>query len=118
MCRFNTMTKATQQIWRVAALIPSGKVASYGQIADLAGLPGRARLTSKALSSAPKSLFLPWFRVVRSSGHIAFPKGSEHAQKQFNLLTEEGVLVKNMRVCMTEYQWRPDIATLLFELNY
>lgn len=110
--------KAMQQIWQVAALIPAGKVASYGQIADLAGLPGRARLTSKALKAAPKSLQLPWFRVVRSSGQIAFPKGSEHAIKQYDHLVDEGVLVKSMRVRMAEYQWQPDLNTLLFELNF
>lgn len=112
------MTKSIQQIWRVVGLVPEGKVASYGQIADLAGLPGRARLTSKALSSAPADLQLPWFRVLRSSGHIAFPKGSEHAKKQYEYLLDEGVLVKNMRVNMLEYQWSPNLGTLLFELDF
>lgn len=107
-----------QQIWRVVGLIPVGKVASYGQIADLAGLPGRARLTSKALTSAPKTMELPWFRVLRSSGHIAFPKGSEHAKMQFDRLTDEGISVKRMRVNMSLYQWQPNIGTLLFELDF
>ena len=43
-----------QQIWQTVQLIPRGKVACYGQIADLAGLPGRARLVGKALGKVPK----------------------------------------------------------------
>ena len=42
-----------QKIWKVVTLIPEGRVASYGQVADLAGLPGRARLVSRALQAAP-----------------------------------------------------------------
>ena len=42
-----------QRIWQTVLQIPAGKVASYGQIADLAGLPGRARLVGKALGKAP-----------------------------------------------------------------
>ncbi len=42
------------QLWRTVQLIPVGKVACYGQIADLAGLPGRARLVGKALANVPK----------------------------------------------------------------
>jgi methylated-DNA-protein-cysteine methyltransferase-like protein len=107
-----------QQIWQVAALIPVGKVASYGQVADLAGLPGRARFTSKALTAAPKSMQLPWFRILRSSGHIAFPKGSNFAIQQYNHLINEGILVKNMRVSLPDYQWTPAIGTLLFALDF
>lgn len=43
------------QIWQTLQLIPQEKVAGYGQIADLAGLPGKARLVGKALSKVPKS---------------------------------------------------------------
>lgn len=110
--------KDIQKIWQVAALIPVGKVASYGQVADLAGLPGRARFTSKALTAAPKSMQLPWFRILRSSGHIAFPKSSDFRIQQYNHLIEEGILVKNMRVHMPDYQWIPAIGTLLFALDF
>ena len=56
------------QIWQTVQLIPQGKVACYGQIADLAGLPGRARLVGKALGKVPKGGWreqaVPWFRVI------------------------------------------------------
>jgi len=48
------------RIWRTVQLIPLGKVASYGQIADLAGLPGRARLVGKSLGFVPKNMDVPW----------------------------------------------------------
>lgn len=112
------MTQSMQQIWRVVGLIPYGKVASYGQVADLAGLPGRARLTSKALRGAPKTLALPWHRVLRSNGCIAFPSGSKEAKLQYDYLIDEGVFVKNMRISMTDYQWQPDMGTILFELDF
>lgn len=111
-------TASIQRIWKVAKLVPEGRVASYGQLADLAGLPGRARLTSKALGQAPNTLSLPWHRILRSSGHIAFPKGSEMALRQQSLLREEGIVVNKLRVSMVEFQWQPDMATLLFSLDF
>ncbi|MCY7297166.1 MGMT family protein [Alteromonas sp. a30] len=107
-----------QRIWKTAKLIPAGKVASYGQIADLSGLPGRARLVGKAMGYAPKDMQVPWFRVLRTSGQISFPKGSDMAAKQKGLLQEEGVVVLNNRVKMAEFQWQPDLAELLFSLEY
>lgn len=98
--------------------IPPGFVASYGQIADLAGLPGRARLVGKALGFAPKEMQVPWFRVLRSNGQLAFPPASEPAKTQKGLLQEEGVVVMNNRVRLKDFQWQPDLAELLFKLEY
>jgi methylated-DNA-protein-cysteine methyltransferase-like protein len=103
------------RIWQTVQQIPSGQVASYGQIADLAGLPGRARLVSKALRASPQPL--PWHRVLRSNGQIAFAAGSSGAIEQIQLLRAEGVLVTNMRV-PPQYVWQPDLLTLLFHLQY
>lgn len=103
-----------QRIWRTVQQIPYGQVASYGQIADLAGLPGRSRLVSKALRHSTTEL--PWYRVVRSSGQIAFPAGSTEAQEQRALLVAEGILLRGNKV-HTEYFWRPQLAELLFGLQ-
>lgn len=105
------------KIWRTVCAIPAGKVASYGQIADLAGLPGRARLVGKSLGYAPKSLAVPWYRVLRSNGQLAFPKGSDTAQLQTGLLQQENVVVLNNRVKLKDFQWQPDLAELLFALD-
>lgn len=112
------MTKATyQQIWQTVLSIPPGKVASYGQIADLAGLPGRARLVGKVLGYAPAELQVPWYRVLRSDRQLAFAAGSAAAEEQRQLLLAEGVLVKNNRV-RKEDIWQPELSELLFKLQY
>jgi methylated-DNA-protein-cysteine methyltransferase-like protein len=99
-------------------LIPLGKVASYGQIADLAGLPRRARLVGKSLGFVPKDLQVPWYRVLRSNGQIAFPTGSEQSQKQKYLLQQEDVAVFNNRVKLSVFQWHPDLSEILWKLEY
>lgn len=106
-----------QRIWQTVLQIPAGKVASYGQIADLAGLPGRARLVGKALGKAPPELAVPWFRVLRSNRSLAFTPGSEAAELQRQSLLAEGVVVKNNRAPQQDV-WQPDLAELLFKLNY
>lgn len=103
-----------QRIWRTVQRIPVGRVASYGQIADLAGLPGRSRLVSKALQQSPSPL--PWHRVVRSSGQIAFAAGSAEAQEQRALLLSEGVQLRGYKV-LAESFWQPDLAEMLFGLD-
>lgn len=107
-----------QRIWQTVQKIPAGKVSSYGQIADLAGLPGRARLVGKSLGYIPEGMSVPWYRVLRSSGQLAFPKGSEQAQLQTGLLQQEDVVVLNNRVKLKEFLWQPDLAELLFSLEF
>ena len=107
-----------QKICKTAHCIPLGRVASYSQVADLAGLPGRARLVGKALRSAAADMSVPWHRVLRSDGKIAFPAGSQQAKAQSALLQEEGVAVLKNRVKMAEYQWQPELAELVFKLDY
>jgi methylated-DNA-protein-cysteine methyltransferase-like protein len=107
-----------QKIWHTVNLIPKGKVASYGQIADLAGLPGRARLVGKSLGYIHKELQVCWYKVLRSNGQIAFPAGSEQAAHQIGLLQDEGVAVLNNRVNMKTFQWHPNLVEMLTQLEY
>ncbi len=104
------------RIEAIISLIPAGKVASYGQVADLAGLPGRARLVGKVLRETDK--VLPWHRVLGAAGTISLPKGSEGFATQVGLLQEEGVAVIGGRVRMRDWQWQPDLAELLFLLPF
>ena len=106
------------KIWRTVQLIPLGKVASYGQIADLAGLPGRARLVGKSLGFVPKNMDVPWYRVLRSNGQIAFPVGSEQLQKQTGLLQQEDVAIFNNRVKMSLFRWQPNLPEILWKLEF
>jgi methylated-DNA-protein-cysteine methyltransferase-like protein len=79
--------------------IPRGQVAGYGEVARRAGLPGRARLAARVLSGN-EDPGLPWHRVLRSDGRIAFPAGSEGFREQARRLRAEGVKVENGRVRM------------------
>jgi methylated-DNA-protein-cysteine methyltransferase-like protein len=106
------------KIWHIVAMIPAGKISSYGKIADYAGLPKRARYVSKALKSAPEHLSLPWHRVLNSQGQISFEKNSAAFQEQMELLRIEGVEVNRGKVKLSEFEWRPDMATLVMAMPF
>lgn len=110
------------RIWQTVQAIPSGKVASYGQLADLAGLPGRARLVGKALGKVPEKGWrgqsVPWFRVVNSQGKISFPVASDNFERQKQHLQDEQVVVIGARIKLKEFQWQPDITELLYKLEF
>lgn len=101
----------------MVALIPEGCVASYGQVADLAGLPRAARRVSLALKQAPAQRKLPWHRVIRSDGRLGFAPGSHEDAQQRARLTAEGVLFTQGGKIPRSQFWQPDLATLLFELE-
>lgn len=102
-----------EQIWQTVQRVPQGKVSSYGRIADLAGLPGRSRLVGRIMQYAPDEVKLPWYRILRSNGQLAFAAGSEMALKQSRLLAAEGVLVSHNRVDLKLFLWQPDLSELL-----
>lgn len=110
-----------EKIWAVVQQIPVGRVATYGQVADLAGLPKRARLVGKALKLSPPGGFngqvIPWFRVLRASGQIAFPVASEAFEDQRAALIAEGIAVKGRSVSLKYYLWQPELFELLYHLD-
>jgi len=107
-----------EKIWLIVSMIPEGCVSSYGKVADLAGLPGRARYVSKALKSAPQEMDLPWFRVINSQGRLSFKENSQPYRTQTELLRLEGVEVNRGKVRLKEFEWKPDIATLVLQLPF
>jgi methylated-DNA-protein-cysteine methyltransferase related protein len=89
---------ALEALWQVVCAIPRGHVATYGAVARAAGLPGRARQAGYALKVAPRSLNLPWHRVVAAGGRIAFPVSAVEHREQARRLRAEGVAVRAGRV--------------------
>ena len=77
--------------------VPKGEVAGYGEIARRAGLPGHARMVARLLSNN-EDKDLPWHRILRSDGRIAFPKDSAYYAEQIQRLRAEGVEVVNGKV--------------------
>jgi len=104
-----------RRIRETVAAIPMGSVTSYGQLAELAGWPRRARYVARVLGQTPASTELPWHRVVRADGRIAFPKGSPAFDKQRGRLQAEGVTVLAGRINMRKYRWQPHLSELLFQ---
>lgn len=96
------------------AAIPRGRVISYGEVADRSGLPRRARLVARVLRETPDDVGLPWFRVLRSDGRIAFPPGSRGFREQVRRLAAEGVLVQGGRVDLARHGWERDLDGLLW----
>lgn len=88
---------AARRIYAAIRAIPAGEVAGYGEIAQRAGLPGRARLVARLLSTGGEP-GLPWHRVLRSDGRIAFPEASDGWREQCARLRAEGVEVVDGRV--------------------
>lgn len=104
-----------RQIWDTIRDIPQGSVASYGQIAEISGIPRGARQVGYALRQLPAGHDVPWHRVLQVSGKIAFEKGSPAHQEQSKRLLKEGVAVISGRVDMQKYRWQPDLDELLWK---
>ncbi len=96
-----------EAVYRVVAAIPEGRLVSYGQVAELAGLPGRARWVGRVLSQLPEDSQLPWQRVLRASGQLAFPAGSPRYQRQLQRLQAEGSADSNGRIRWRQCRWQP-----------
>jgi methylated-DNA-protein-cysteine methyltransferase related protein len=100
-----------QQIYDVVRRIPLGKVATYGQVADLAGLYGKARLVGYALFRVPLSADVPWQRVVNAKGEISYStarEGGDYVQR--NLLEAEGIKFNDRGVLdLKIYRWQESI---------
>lgn len=97
----------TKAVLKQIKSIPSGKVASYKQIAELAGKPQGSRGVSWILHSCSTQYKLPWHRVLNVSGKIAFEPRSHNFRKQKKLLESEGVIVSlDGKLNMQKFQWK------------
>ena len=97
-----------EKIWQIVYQIPKGKVSSYGQVANLAGLPGYARYVGHVMKNLPKGTKLPWHRVANSQGKLSFEQGSTEYQTQKRRLEAEGVVFVNGRFSLKKYGWNQD----------
>ncbi len=96
------------RIYAIVKQIPPGKVATYGQIADLAGLYGKARLVGYALFRVDINKDIPWHRVINAKGEISYSfqrQGGDYFQKV--LLEEEGIIFDNNgKIDLNKYRWQ------------
>ena len=97
-----------EKIYAVVRRIPRGRVATYGQIAELAGLPGHARQVGYAMAALPSSTALPWHRVINAAGMVSRRRvpGAELSQRQ--LLEREGIRFNSRgRMDLERLRWHP-----------
>lgn len=102
----NPTAELRETLWQLVAAIPEGRVATYGQLARLAGYPSHSRFVGTTLRQLPRGTRLPWFRVLRSTGELAFPAASPGWKRQKNLLEKEGVVFRGMKVALNQHQWK------------
>jgi methylated-DNA-protein-cysteine methyltransferase related protein len=97
------------QIYAIVRQIPPGQVATYGQVATLANLPGKPRLVGYALYRVDKVTDIPWHRVINAKGQIStslFRQGSDDLQRL--LLEQEGIeFDAEGRLSLHRYRWSP-----------
>lgn len=94
------------RIYEVVSRIPKGKVATYGQVATLAGMRGHARQVGYALHDLPEGSNVPWHRVINARGEIS-PRGDPGSdESQRRRLEAEGVDFDSARIDLSRFRWR------------
>jgi methylated-DNA-protein-cysteine methyltransferase-like protein len=83
--------KRYERIWAAVTKLPRGRVATYGDIAESAGLPGHARQVGYALHNLPERSDVPWHRVVNARGEISPRTAGDSHELQRMLLEAEGI---------------------------
>ncbi len=105
MIKEETFMNTFEQIYDVVKQIPYGRVATYGQVAALAGNQRLARVVGYALHANPSPDSIPCYRVVNRYGEPskAFAFGGEN--QQIALLEAEGIIFRDGKVDLSAYQW-------------
>jgi O-6-methylguanine DNA methyltransferase len=97
----------SKRVYAVVAGIPKGKVATYGQVAKLAGSPGAARAVGMCMRHNKDTKAVPCHRVVGSTGKLTgYAYGSGLPTKK-KMLEKEGVVFKGANVDLTKSAWKP-----------
>ena len=98
--------KRYELIWSWVRKVPAGRVATYGQIAELAGLEGHARQVGYALHNLPSGSTVPWHRVINAKGEISPRSAGDSHELQRMLLEAEGVEISVAgRIDLKKFRW-------------
>ena len=108
---FDNWVKA---VWQVVRGIPHGHVLTYGEVARLAGMGRAARRVSQAMRRAPRSMKLPWHRVINAQGKISIPQDNPWHQRQKELLEQEGVVFLNGKIDLERFGYQGALDQLLW----
>lgn len=112
------------KVYDMVCQIPAGRLCGYGDVAVLCGSPRAARQVGYALAALktadaaageavdPQGRAVPWQRVLRTTGHIAFAGDPIRGPLQQRLLEEEGIVFEDGRADMKRFRWRPSLEEL------
>ena len=104
------MATSYERIYAVVRRIPRGHVATYGQIARLAGLEGQARLVGYAMHALPTGSAVPWHRVINARGMISLRRTGDSLSQRM-LLEREGIRFDAAgRTSLARFAWKPNSA--------
>ena len=103
------MTSFKDKIYQLARQIPKGKVATYGQLAEMAGSPGAARAVGMCMKTNPDAPHTPCHRVVASNGKLTGYSAGEGIKTKKQMLMDEGVFFLGDRVNLLKSQWNPHV---------
>ena len=107
------MKSFNEQVYDIVAKIPAGRVATFGQIANMIGRPRMARFVGFA-SNNKNSWHLPWHRVVFKDGSLC----SVFFDEQYKQLKSEGIKFdKDKKVKMEQFQWDPDRDGITLDIH-
>ena len=95
----------SKRVIKIIQKIPVGRVATYGQIASLAGNNKAARQISRILHSSSGKYDLPWHRVINSQGRISLRSG-DGFEMQKAILESEGIQVIEDKIDLAKFQWK------------
>src|SRR3989344_4612452 len=101
-----TLTTFKEKVYKLTRQIPKGKVATYGQLARLAGSPRAARAVGVFMKINPDAPNTPCHRVVASNGNLTGYSAGNGISTKKKLLIEEGVQFKDDKVNLTVSQWK------------
>ncbi|MDV3443832.1 MGMT family protein, partial [Pseudomonas otitidis] len=105
--RLSSPEARREALYLTLAQVPPGKVVSYGQLGEMAGLGRAARWVGRTLGQLPEGTRLPWHRVIAAGGRLSLPAGTVSGDEQRARLRAEGVFIHNERVDMRRHGWRP-----------
>jgi methylated-DNA-protein-cysteine methyltransferase-like protein len=101
------MAAGWERVYAVVRRIPRGKVATYGQVASLAGRPGQARQVGYALHALPTGTSVPWHRVINAAGRLSLDPGSGGLEQRLRLLAEGVTVTEGGRIPLARFRWEP-----------
>lgn len=98
-----------EKVYQLCRQIPQGKVATYGQLAQMAGYPKAARAVGMFMATNPDAPATPCHRVVASNGALTGYSAGEGIKTKITMLLKEGVKFKGMKVDLAQSQWQPHV---------